>query len=291
MGNTQFIRTTRAASGSHYLSRVLSSGPDRNSYQRWAIYSRSPCSGRVISTASVKHMGEPVGKRITVAGVETYLAEPQISGSGPPKVLLFFPDVFGPFSINAQLLQDYFASNGFNVLGMDYFFGDPIQLHSKEPNFDREAWFKKSRELSKAAIPKWIKGVREMYGTDAKFCAVGYCYGGPYVLEAATTNEIVAAAFTHPTTLSEDSFRKLKQPLLMSCAETDNTFPSDARRRAEDILSEIKATYHVEVYSGVSHGFATRGDPKVENSRWAKEHCARSVVEWFNRFTEGSKDT
>lgn len=49
--------------------------------------------------------------------------------------------------------------------------------------------------------------------------------------------------------------------------ETDSTFPKESRRRAEDILEEIKATYHVQIFSGVSHGFGTRGDPNVENSR------------------------
>ena len=49
--------------------------------------------------------------------------------------------------------------------------------------------------------------------------------------------------------------------------ETDHTFPKESRRRAEDILEEVKATYHVQIFSGVTHGFGTRGDPEVENSR------------------------
>jgi Dienelactone hydrolase family len=49
--------------------------------------------------------------------------------------------------------------------------------------------------------------------------------------------------------------------------ETDSTFPKESRRRAEDILEEVKATYHVQIFSGVTHGFGTRGDPDVENSR------------------------
>jgi dienelactone hydrolase family protein len=49
--------------------------------------------------------------------------------------------------------------------------------------------------------------------------------------------------------------------------ETDHTFPKESRRRAEDILEEVKATYHVQIFSGVAHGFGTRGDPDVENSR------------------------
>jgi dienelactone hydrolase len=49
--------------------------------------------------------------------------------------------------------------------------------------------------------------------------------------------------------------------------ETDKTFPKESRRRAEDILEEVGATYHVQIFSGVTHGFGTRGDPAVENSR------------------------
>lgn len=49
--------------------------------------------------------------------------------------------------------------------------------------------------------------------------------------------------------------------------ETDHTFPAESRRRAEDILAEVKAVYYVQLFSGVSHGFATRGDPDVEISR------------------------
>ena len=47
--------------------------------------------------------------------------------------------------------------------------------------------------------------------------------------------------------------------------EIDPTFPLDKRRRAEDILVQKKAIYHFQVFSGVSHGFAVRGNPEVEN--------------------------
>lgn len=43
-------------------------------------------------------------------------------------------------------------------------------------------------------------------------------------------------------------------------AEVDHTFPLEFRRKAEDIMIEIKATYHIQVFSGVAHGFALRGN-------------------------------
>lgn len=48
----------------------------------------------------------------------------------------------------------------------------------------------------------------------------------------------------------------------MSCAEEDRSFPAESRRRAEDILAQRKQPYHIVVFQGVKHGFATRGDPE-----------------------------
>ncbi|KAK0227555.1 hypothetical protein IW262DRAFT_1454701 [Armillaria fumosa] len=54
------------------------------------------------------------------------------------KILLFLADVYGSLYINNQLLQGYFASQGFIVMGVDYFLGDTVYIHT-EPGFDRPA--------------------------------------------------------------------------------------------------------------------------------------------------------
>ncbi|KAJ7666994.1 Alpha/Beta hydrolase protein [Mycena polygramma] len=234
-----------------------------------------------------KHSGDPVGKTVTIADVPTYVSEPpaNVSRDGPKKVVLFFPDVFGPFYVNNQLVQDYFASHGFFVLGIDYFLGDPIHNHTEE-GFDRDAWIGKKRATAQELAPKWVEAVRKQYGADSKYCAVGYCFGGPFVMNLGGTDDIVvSAAFAHPAFLTEDQFKNLKHPLLLSCAESDFTFPAEFRRRAEDILVEVKAQYQVQLFSGVSHGFATRGDSAQPDNRYAKEESARGIIGWFTRFT------
>jgi hypothetical protein len=55
---------------------------------------------------------------------------------------------------------------GFYVLGLDYFFGDPVQNHADEPDFDRAAWVKKVKGLADEATPRWIDAVREKYGVS-----------------------------------------------------------------------------------------------------------------------------
>lgn len=60
-----------------------------------------------------KHEGTAVGKHQSIADVPTYISEPPpTTAQGPKKVILFFSDIHGPFYINNQLLQDYFASHG-----------------------------------------------------------------------------------------------------------------------------------------------------------------------------------
>ncbi|KAF8870590.1 dienelactone hydrolase [Gymnopilus junonius] len=221
----------------------------------------------------VRHVGTAVGKSIKIADIDTYLSEPPAGTTGPKKVILYFSDVFGPFFDNAKLLQDYFASHGFYVLGSTTSLVIPA------------AWSAKSRRQADEATPRWTKAVREIYGEDTKYTAIGYCFGAPYSLEIATTNNVVAAAFAHPAALNEDHFKNLQKPLLLSCAEIDRSFPAESRHRAEEILAEGKKTYHLQLFSGVNHGFATRGDPNIEHERWAKEESARSVIGWFKRFT------
>ncbi|KAF5319108.1 hypothetical protein D9611_014118 [Ephemerocybe angulata] len=241
------------------------------------------------------HEGTPTGKNITIAGVPTYYSEPPHSKDGKnstTKVILFFSDIFGAFYINNELLMDYFAAQGYHVLALDYFLGDPVGLHTNanlepfDPSFDLNAWVEKSRKQAENVTQPWIDAVKERYGANAKYTAVGYCFGGPYVMDIAATDGVVAGAFAHPSGLTEDHFNKLKKPLLLSCAETDAAFPAESRRRAEDILAASHATYHSQLFSNVTHGFATRGNLTVENELWAKEESARSVIGWFDRFTK-----
>jgi dienelactone hydrolase len=51
-----------------------------------------------------------------------------------------------------------------------------------------------------------------------------------------------------------------EEPLFLSCAEVDHTFDTPSRRRALEILQTEKKPYQLQLFSGVQHGFALRGD-------------------------------
>ncbi|KAG9310231.1 dienelactone hydrolase [Chiua virens] len=232
----------------------------------------------------LKHTGDPEGRIESIGGLNTYVAEPPTTLGSHRKVLLYLSDVFGSFFINNKLLQDYFASCGFVVLGPDYFFGQYIQDLPEDA--DKPAWAHKKLETAIEVFPKWLDAVKAKYGAETtKYTAVGYCFGAPFVMGLVAEGSIEAGAIAHPAFLDEKHFENATRPLLLSCSEVDITFPLEARRRAEDILVRNKSSYCIQVFSGVEHGFATRGNPDVPDQRWAKEESARGIKEWFLRFS------
>ncbi|KAL2846450.1 Alpha/Beta hydrolase protein [Aspergillus pseudoustus] len=214
------------------------------------------------------HDGTPRGYFDTVTDVETYISRPKEEYANG-HIFLYFPDVWGMFP-NGLLIMDAFADAGYFVLGLDYFRGDPVWKHRRNrhdqsnPNFDYGAWKKKKHmEFADEAVPKWIDEVKRKYGQlSTKYACVGYCFGAPYVCNELAKETVAAGGFARPAFLREDHFTKVTKPLFLSCSEEDHTFDQDSRRTALDILQSGRKTYHLQLFSGVEHGFALRGNMK-----------------------------
>lgn len=80
-----------------------------------ALDSSSPVLAGPITEHCIEgfqHTGTARGTNVTIADVPTYFSEPATPSDDKKKVLLFFSDIYSPFYVNNQLLQDYFASEG-----------------------------------------------------------------------------------------------------------------------------------------------------------------------------------
>ncbi|KAJ4389050.1 hypothetical protein N0V93_006512 [Gnomoniopsis smithogilvyi] len=236
------------------------------------------------------HKGTPRGKMDTILDVPTYIATPEKANG---HVVLYFPDVWG-MSSNAQLLMDGFAEAGFLALGMDYFRGDPIgkyRANKGDPlpeGFDHAAWRSKHFNFAQENVPKWTDAVKAKYGNEnTKYACTGYCFGAPFVMDLLAGDRVSVGAFAHPTALKEEHFTSLKQPLLLSCAENDHAFDAEARKKAFDLLQRENKRYHVQLFYGVSHGFAVKGDPEDPYQRWCKEQSLRAMIDWFTLWLVG----
>ncbi|KXS98429.1 hypothetical protein AC578_1770 [Pseudocercospora eumusae] len=226
------------------------------------------------------HTGNPKGRFEKIADVDTYISEPAKPNG---HIMFYYADVYGMF-INAQLIMDEFAAAGFLTLGLDYFQNDPVFLHrnsatENKEGFDFEAWKAKYQAFAATAVPKWNAAVKSQFGkSDTKYACVGYCFGAQYVANSLADGTCQVGAFAHPAFLKEEHFRNLKAPLFLSCAEVDHAFGTESRNRAVDIMIEDKKEYNLQLFHGVAHGFALRGNLNNPYERWVKEQSLKSIV-------------
>ncbi len=95
------------------------------------------------------------------------------------------------------------------------------------------------------------------------------------------TGKIDVAYTAHPSFVQEEELRGIKGPLAISAAETDHIFPEEKRHQSEAILKELGIRYQINLYSGVDHGFAVRGDPSNRAAMYAKESAFLQALQWF----------
>jgi hypothetical protein len=101
---------------------------------------------------------------------------------------------------------------------------------------------------------------------------------GPFSISAAGT-----FPFTILTSTSMLKEHTLTYPF-STPIETDNIFTTQLRHESEDTLIKAGHPWQINLFSGVSHGFAVRGDLNVKVQKWAKEQAFVQAVAWFNQY-------
>lgn len=105
-------------------------------------------------------------------------------------------------------------------------------------------------------------------------------YAHQYV--ARHYGDVTVGFVAHPSFVEEDELRGFKGPLSIAAAETDSIFPAELRHKSEEILKEGGHPYQINLYSGVEHGFAVRGDISKKEHKFAKEQAFFQAVQWFD---------
>ncbi|OJJ50740.1 hypothetical protein ASPZODRAFT_86317 [Penicilliopsis zonata CBS 506.65] len=241
----------------------------------------------VCCTVGIRHEGTPTGKTIQVAGVDAYIAEP--SGRVHRDVaILYLPDVLGIWQ-NSKLMADHFAANGYYTLLLDLMNGDPVPMN-RGPDFDMQGWrahgsngtTPHTLEAVEPLVTRAIAYLRDTLGIK-KIGSVGYCFGAKYVIRSLAEGKGVDVGFiAHPSSTEEAELAAIKGPLSIAAAETDRVFPPELRWKSEDILVAAGFPWQMNLFGGVKHGFAVRGDMSVAKERYAKEQAFFQAVVWFD---------
>ncbi|KAJ3568986.1 hypothetical protein NP233_g5344 [Leucocoprinus birnbaumii] len=240
--------------------------------------------------SGVRHEGVPEGKETQINGVDVYIATPTVDYP-KDKAILYLPDAFGHQLINAQLMADDFARNGFYTVIPDILLGDGVPLDAFEnPNFKIADWLAKhTQEKTRPTLDKVIDGLKDQ--GIKEFGAVGYCFGGRYVFDLAFENIIKASVVCHPSLLKIPAdlntyFETSKAPLLINSCTVDSQFPHEAQAVADELFGQGKFTpgYERAYWEGCTHGFAVRGDLSDPKVKAGKEGAFNNTVEWFIKY-------
>lgn len=154
--------------------------------------------------------------------------------------ILFLTDVIGHTFINAQLMADQFAANGYFVCMPDLFHGDAIPLN-KPPGFNWPKWLNgppgHTPERVDPLIEEAVKTLRgSEYGVK-KLGAVGYCFGAKYVIRGLKEGGGIDAGFiAHPSLVEAEELKRVNGPLSIAAA---GTFAIKNGRSARCDRSEI----------------------------------------------------
>jgi dienelactone hydrolase len=82
--------------------------------------------------------------------------------------------------------------------------------------------------------------------------------------------------------VEEDELANVSGPFSIAAAETDTIFTTELRHKSETILIETKQPFQINLYSGVAHGFAMRGDLSIPIQKFTREQAFFQAVAWFN---------
>lgn len=198
--------------------------------------------------------------------------------------IVLIADIWGIWA-NSKLIADQLAANGYTTLIPDLFNGDTFVAGQDVLRWIQSGTDGKTPHTVEAVDPIIVAGIRalkETYGAT-QIGAVGYCFGAKYVVRHFH-NGIDVGYVAHPSFVERDELAAITGPLSIAAAETDSIFPTEKRHESETILQGTKQPYQINLYSGVEHGFAVRGDVSVKVQRFAKEAAFFQAVTWFDNW-------
>lgn len=184
------------------------------------------------------------------------------------------------------------ARAGYLVVIPDIFSGDacpdPLLADPEQrKNFNIQAWLQKHPiSAVDPIVEATIKEMRTNMGVK-RMGAVGYCFGGKYVVRFLAPGRGIDAGFVaHPSFADAAEVEAIANPLSIAAPEEDQVFPAEKRRETEDILYKKDVPYQMCLYSDCQHGFAVRTDLKDRKKRFAKESAYFQAVRWFDEWVK-----
>ncbi|PLB45330.1 alpha/beta-hydrolase [Aspergillus steynii IBT 23096] len=232
-------------------------------------------------TVGFLHEGEARGEIRDIGHISAYFAYPP--NLSTQNAILILTDVIGHRLINAQLIADQFAAQGYFAVMPDLFAGDSVPIN-RPAGFNIMDWVQNHLPPQTEPIIETV--LDEMRGKLGcrRVGGVGYCFGGKYVCRYLKPGRLDVGFIAHPTMVEPDELRGIEGPLSIAAAVRDFVFTPAKRHESEEILDGLEVPYQINTFSHVEHGFAVRCDISQCRQKYAKEQAFSQAVSWFNKY-------
>jgi Dienelactone hydrolase family len=115
-------------------------------------------------------------------------------------------------------------------------------------------------------------------------------------------NRLDVGYVAHPSYVSSEELSAITKPLTIAAAgklnclscleprinclelEIDHLFSPEKRAESEKILSGLGIPWQINLYGGVGHGFALKGDLTKKEVQFATDQAFDQAVTWFKYF-------
>jgi len=228
------------------------------------------------------------GEVIVIDGLPLYVV-----GDGPTAVIVFY-DIYGFEGGRIRLICDQIAEAGFSVVMPDIFRGDPWAENRTD---DRNAWLRLwSPTVIKSDLEIVFGYLEEKDIT--KVGAIGFCWGGFAVFQAASTGKILAGVGCHPSLAVGNQFNlpetvqaeavQCPQLLLPAGNDPDIVKPGGQIHRIFDTRpwGNLCGYY---VFTEMSHGFVPRGDISIPAVARDVKLAMDMSIDYLTTIVNGSK--
>lgn len=226
----------------------------------------------------VYHEGEAKGHFKEIAGLDSYQTGEKF---GDEEIIVILTDIYGYKLPNVALIADQLSEMSCRqVVVPDILMGDPIKSFDEFP-----AWNERhSSETTRPIVDGFLAQLTKEKSPKSLF-GIGYCFGAKYCIQNLTNDGyFTAAAVAHPSFVTIEEVEAVTKPLLISAAETDSIFPEELRNKTIQILAANNVRYQLDLFLGVSHGFAVKGDLSIPQVKYAKEKVLIDQVYFFSQF-------
>ncbi|KAF3407362.1 hypothetical protein DPV78_000305 [Talaromyces pinophilus] len=229
----------------------------------------------------------PTGQETELAGLKCYR-----TGSDPKVAIMLLHDLYGWTFTNTRLLADHLADEvGATVYVPDCFGGEQQPL---EILLDQSQWNKldlpgfmtrNSKAIREPEIFNFARALRSDHGFSS-IGAIGFCFGGwaSFRLGAKEVKLVDCISMAHPSLLEKREISEVAVPVQIMAPEHDSQFTEELKAFSNELIPTLGVAYDYQYFPGLTHGFATRGNPNDESEMQGMERAKNSAVMWFRQW-------